>query len=1194
MSECANCGRSNPEGYRFCAWCGAALAARCPNCGTETLPGSRFCGVCGFALVEIAVATQAAGPPTPGGSFAGGPGPVAERRLVSVLFADLVGFTSLAESRDAEEVRELLTRYFDTARRLVELYGGTVEKFIGDAVMAVWGTPVAREDDAERAVRAALELTQAVEQLGSEVGAPDLKARAGVLTGEAAVTIGAEGQGMVAGDLVNTASRIQSIAAPGSVLVGEATRRATEAAIVYQDAGEHELKGKAERVPLSRAVRVVAGIGGAYKSTGLEPPFAGRDRELRLVKELFHGSTEEKKAHLVSFVGIAGIGKSRLSWEFFKYLEGLAELVLWHRGRCLSYGEGITYWALAEMVKMRCRISEGEEPTSALAKLRSTLEQNLPDPEERQWVEPRLAHLLGLEEREAREREDLFAAWRVFFERLAETHPVVMVFEDLQWADSAQLDFIEYLLEWSRNRSLFVIALARPELTDRAPGWGASRRNFTSLYLEPLSREAMEALLAGFVPGLPVEVRDQILDRAEGVPLYAVETVRMLIDRGLLVPEGAGYRPAGPIGTLDVPETLHALIAARLDGLTQEERRVVQDASVLGKTFTRQALAASTRNAEADLEQVLMALVRKEVLGIQVDPRSPERGQYGFLQDLVRQVAYETLSRKERKGLHLAAAKQLEESWGADQEEIVEIVASHYIQAYEAAPEAPDAGEIRTQARERLERAGRRAASLAASGDAQRYFEQALDLADEPTLQAELSEQAGDMARRAALNDQAAAHFERAIQLFRDGGLEHAAARVDARLAEVLWDQGRLDEALDRMERAFSVLAGDEPDEDLAMLAAQLARFHYFSGHMDAGRERVELALDIAESLDLPMVLAQALNTKSVILGRSGRFEEALALLAHSLKIALDNELHAAALRAYVNLSATLAEGRNRSEEGLRYAVDGLALARKVGIRTWEWSLLAHVTGHTKTLGRWDEAISWAGEIPSPQEVPGAGFAMAWTFPVLVQIAVDRGEVERGRSLLEELVGLPQSTADEQNRSTTAHTRALVRRAEGRWQEAFDAAMAAVSVKESTGAHLWSVQWGAVEAIEAALQMHDLAKAEGLLAEVRSWPGREISPALRGEISRMSARLAAEGGDLQAAEEGFTAAIEQLRKIGDPFTLAQPLAELAEFLVAQGRVGEADPLLAEAREIFERLGARPWLERIERIQRTVPRVASGV
>src|ERR671935_3327521 len=319
---CPACGTENKPGRKFCVQCGTALARACPSCGTPYEPGERFCGECGAALTPASAdgPEPAAAPAEPR---------LAERRLVSVLFADLVGFTSLSESRDPEEVRELLSRYFDSCRRLIELYGGTVEKFIGDAVMAVWGTPTAQEDDAERAVRAALDLVAMVSALGQEVGAPELRARAGVLTGEAAVTIGAEGQGMVAGDLVNTASRIQSAAEPGTVLAGESTRRATEAAIAYEAAGSFELKGKAEPVPLSRALRVTAGVGGALKSTGLEPPFAGRDRELRLVKELFHASGDEGKAHLVSVVGIAGLGKSRLGWEFFKYLDGVSDGGWW-------------------------------------------------------------------------------------------------------------------------------------------------------------------------------------------------------------------------------------------------------------------------------------------------------------------------------------------------------------------------------------------------------------------------------------------------------------------------------------------------------------------------------------------------------------------------------------------------------------------------------------------------------------------------------------------------------------------------------------------------------------------------------------------------------------------------------------------------------------------------------------------------
>jgi class 3 adenylate cyclase len=320
MSVCSSCGASNREGRRFCADCGSPLSTACPACGAANEPGERFCGECGAPLTADAPAARRA---------PAREAPAAERRLVSVLFADLVGFTTLSESRDAEEVRELLSRYFDTSRRLIELYGGTVEKFIGDAVMAVWGTPTATEDDAERAVRAALDLVAAVSALGDEVGAPELRARAGVLTGEAAVTMDAEGQGMVAGDLVNTASRVQAAAEPGAVFVGEATRRASEAAIAYAAAGEHELKGKAEPVPLWRALRVTSGRKGALKGAGLEAPFVGRDRDLRKIKDLFHASAEERRAYLLSVTGIAGIGKSRLAWEFEKYVDGLADTAYW-------------------------------------------------------------------------------------------------------------------------------------------------------------------------------------------------------------------------------------------------------------------------------------------------------------------------------------------------------------------------------------------------------------------------------------------------------------------------------------------------------------------------------------------------------------------------------------------------------------------------------------------------------------------------------------------------------------------------------------------------------------------------------------------------------------------------------------------------------------------------------------------------
>ncbi|MGQ0668241.1 MAG: ATP-binding protein [Actinomycetota bacterium] len=438
---------------------------------------------------------------------------------------------------------------------------------------------------------------------------------------------------------------------------------------------------------------------------------------------------------------------------------------------------------------MRAGIVEDEEARSASEKLRAAIDEHVPDPAERRFVEPRLAQLLGLEDRGPGDQENLFSAWRILFERMSETLPVVLVFEDVHWADSALLDFVEYVLDWSRDHPIFVLTLARPELMERRPTWGAGKRAFTSQFLEPLPPEAMETLLTGPVPGLPDDLRARILDRAEGVPFYAVETVRMLLDRGLIVREGNAYRTEGPIETLEVPETLQALIAARLDGLAAEERRMLQDASVLGRTFTIRGLSAMTGFAEDELEALLSSLVRKEVLSLSADPMSPERGQYGFLQDLVKKVAYDTMSKKERRGRHLAAATFLESGLGAEEEEIVEVVAAHYLDAYRTAPDADDADAIRVKAKEMLIRAGERAESLAASAEAQRHFEQAAELAEEPLEEAGLLERAGMMAWKGGRGEVATERFERSIAAFEAHGQTHPAARVSARLAEVMWDR---------------------------------------------------------------------------------------------------------------------------------------------------------------------------------------------------------------------------------------------------------------------------------------------------------------------------------------------------------------------------------------------------------------------
>jgi class 3 adenylate cyclase/tetratricopeptide (TPR) repeat protein len=1157
---CPSCTAENRPGSKFCATCGFGLALACPSCGSAYEAGNRFCAECGFALDA-----QAAADPSPANLP-----PEAERRLVTVLFADLVGFTTLSESRDTEEVRELLSRYFDTCRRLIGLYGGTVEKFIGDAVMAVWGTPVATEDDAERAVRAALDLVAAVSSLGDEIGAPELRARAGVLTGEAAVTIGAQGEGMVAGDIVNTASRVQAAAEPGAVLVGDATRRSTERTIVFEEAGEHELKGKAERVPLWRALRVVSGVRGHLKSDALEAPFVGRDRELRQVKELFHASAEESRAQLVSITGIAGIGKSRLAWEFYKYFDGIVETIWWHRGRCLAYGEGVTYWALADMVRMRCRIAEDEPAETALQKLQAAMAEQFLDEKERAFVEPRLAQLLGLGETEVGERQELYAAWRLFFERLADSNPCVLVFEDLQWADASLLDFIEYLLEWSRNHRLFVVTLARPELLDRRPSWGAGQRAFTSLYLEPLGEAPMQELLTGLVPGLPDGLRSQILERAEGVPLYAVETVRMLLDRGLLAQEGSSYSVVGEVETLAVPETLHALIAARLDGLSDQERRLLQDGAVLGKTFSRGAVSALSGLPPPELDPLLTSLVRKEVLSLHADPRSPEQGQYGFLQDLVRHVAYDTLARRDRKSRHLAAADHLGVTLG--EAEAAEVIAAHLLAAYSAAPDAEDANELRGRAGKTLVRAGERAAGLAAAAEAQRYYEQAAELTDDAGAQAELADRAGRAALIANKPEESRALLERARDAYLALDEVVAAARVDAKLADLDFAAGHPPQAAARVAAVLEVLAAAGP-EDEAAGCAQLGRFLAFTGDLEGAGPHLERALALAEAFDFPETFVQALNSKGVLVSRQKRPREGAILVEGALRVALAHDLHAPALRAYNNLASILWQ-TDAWRAQLGHIDAALELARRVGSREWESSFLAGGIGSRRLLGLWDEALENAA---AAETLVATEFQQGLLL-YRVTIHCHRGELEHARRLLDERAAMRDSENPDFAGSYLAMA-STVLAAEGRHDEARTTLRAAL---QAHGGHRTPPGLRFM-VFEAAAAIDDQDEIRELLAGLDELRPGEITRSLRAQQARFRARLPEHDTEreLAIAEQIF-------RELEAPFDAAVVQLEHAEHLEAQGRAEEAAVFLAEASETFTRLGAAPWLEQARRVASGVP------
>jgi class 3 adenylate cyclase/predicted ATPase len=1181
---CPRCSAESPSGQKFCGECGAALALACPSCGTASSPGQKFCGECG------AVLAVAAGPGVVAPAAAG---PVAERRVCSVLFCDVVGFTPLSEARDPEAVRELLSAYFAVARTVIGRYGGVVEKFIGDAVMAVWGTPVASEGDAERAVRAGLDLVGAVADLGVEAGVPGLAARAGVVTGEVAVTLGATQEGMVAGDAVNTAARVQAAADPGSVLVDATTQRLAESAIGFADAGERTLKGKAEPQRLWRATWVLSGgVGGVQRIDGLEAPLTGRDAELRTVRELFHASAERRVPRLVLVSGPAGVGKSRLGWEFRKYLDGLVEDVWWHRGRCLAYGDGVAFWALAEMVRQRLGIAEDDPAEVAAAKLAAGLEEFVPGPGERAYAGARLSRLLGVAVEDSGGplgREELFAGWRLFFERLAAEGPVVMLIEDAQYADAGLLDFLDYLVDWVRDLPVFVLVLARPELGQGRPGFGAGR-NRTALTLDPLDAASMDTLAEALVPGMPGPARAKITGQAQGIPLFAVETIRSLIDRDIVQPIEGVYRLVGEVGELAVPDSLHALLAARLDALDPGVRQLVADAAVLGTTFPAEALTAVSGQDEAVVRAGLAELLRRDVLAVSADPLSPERGSYGFAQNMLRQVAYDTLSRRDRKARHLAVAGYLRAAFPGDGEEVADVVARHYLDALDAVPDDPDAAEIREQAIAALTRAAERAGRSGAPALAAASYATAAQLTQAGAAGGQQAAAAGlwERAAAAALTsaDWAAAVEQagQAGELYRQDGDTRSAARAQAIAGQALRRQGRHAQARGQLTAAVAVLR-ENPDSDTVQALGELAALEAFAGAPEADALSAEaLALGQALAVD-DATLAGLFTTRGICHAFAGRRPQAGANLREAARLAEQAGDTARLGRALVNLADTVT-GTDPAA-GAEAARAAAAHLRQAGDR----ELLAYAVGNLVQAllmtGDWDTA-----DAELAQAIDGDGLAgiehlacdRAW-------LAALRGDTPAAQAILAGLGDL-RASEDTQDQAIIAVVEAFTAAARGQPAAALRCARAILGHVGALGISHDFARWAWPLAARAAWDLSDTDAFTGLLAVLDEYQPGELAPMQRAERDLARVRLtdAGTGPDGGAA---FAAAITSLRQRSTPYHLAHGLLDHAQHLLRTGDHEAAEAAINEARSIAGRLGCQPILDRAGTIQLATPRTAAS-
>ena len=663
MTICSVCGQENPEGFRFCGACASPLAT-------------------------------------------GEVGQREERKVVTALFCDLVGFTSLSETADPEDVNTMLDAYSTMVRAQIENHGGIVQKFIGDAVVGVFGVPAAHEDDPERAVRAGLRIVEAAEELEAVGGAP-LRLRVGINTGEALVRLDvspASGEGFLTGDAINTASRLQGVAPEMGVAVGLATYEATSVVFDYRELESAALKGKADTVRVYQPLAPRARFGSDLTRTHTSP-FIGREVDLAIMKGIFEKAVVSSSVQLVTVVGEPGLGKSRIAAELFGYIDARPELVTWRQGRCLPYGEGITFWALGEIVKAHAGILESDDPGTAIAKL----DVVLPEGEERAWFRQRLLPLLGIEASSSAEREELFTAWRRWLELIAEADPTVLVFEDLHWADDAMLAFLEHLADRAEGVPLMIVGTTRPELYEQHADFGNGLRNTTAISLAPLSPNETARLVSALLDSsvIPAELQQPILERAGGNPLYAEEFVRLVKDKDLLVRKGSSWElRAG--AEVPFPDSVRALIAARLDTLTPDAKSLLADAAVIGKVFWAGAVAAmGDRDPDAVVE-MLRDLSRKELIRGSRHSSMQGEAEYAFWHILSRDVAYSQLPRAERAARHVAAAAWIESQAPDRVEDLADVLAYHYVTALELARAAGQADHAAT-----LEEPARRFLTLA-------------------------------------------------------------------------------------------------------------------------------------------------------------------------------------------------------------------------------------------------------------------------------------------------------------------------------------------------------------------------------------------------------------------------------------------------------------------------------------------------
>jgi class 3 adenylate cyclase/tetratricopeptide (TPR) repeat protein len=896
-----------------------------------------------------------------------------ERKVVTVLFADLVGFTSRAEQLDPEDVEAILRPYHERLRSELERFGGRVEKFIGDAVMALFGAPVAHEDDPERAVRAAL----AIRDWAREAG--EVQVRVAVNTGEVLVNLDARsesGEGMATGDVVNTTARLQSAAPENGVLVGEATHRATRQVIDYRDAEAVKAKGKSAPVTVWEAVSPRSRVTSEAVSTAT--PLVGRDRELAVLRELLTRVREESSPQLVTLVGVPGIGKSRLVRELMQIVEHSGVLTYWRRGRSLPYGEAVPLWALSEIVKAQAGILESDRTEDVAHKLRGAVARVITDSRDAMWIESQLRVLAGvgaLEEVGTGDwRSQAFAAWRRFFEAMAAQRPLVLVFEDIHWADEGLLDFVDYLIEWAAAVPILIVCTARPELLDRRPAWGGGKLNATTMSLAPLSEADTTRLLASLLerPPLAAETQQELLARSGGNPLYAEQYAQMLLER----PETSD---------LPLPESVQGIIAARLDRLPHDEKTLLQDAAVLGKEFWLGGILGGRPAGSA--EEALHALERKGFVQRARVSAVGDEVEYAFLHIVVRDVAYGQIPRSDRADKHRRAAAWVE-SLGRP-EDHAETLAHHYLSALELARSSRQAtDELAERAQFALREAGDRATALNAFEAAARSYESALELC--PADDRERPHLLLSYGTALAIGREAGeVELAEASRELVDLGDRELAAQAEILLGDARWRAGQRDAAEAHLEVAVELVKDVPSSPTKARVLSELSRYHMLSDRAEEATKIGLEALQMATELGLVEVQAHALGNIGPARVQRGDFE-GIDDIKRSIEIAGEIASYES-MRGYNNLFScnTIVGDLDAAAKAIR---DGLPVAERFGnVGAWARWLRFDRLHIAFWEGRWDDCVALLEE--NPPEVGPAHVLSRWGFEVRGRVRLARDDV---------------------------------------------------------------------------------------------------------------------------------------------------------------------------------------------------------